>query len=90
MIRTATCLAIIGLMISGCGPQLYYYDRSSGLRVDTKPALLTPFQHAKTECQGEVAQARLGGGGRDVFDEAILAEKAMHGCMSKRGYDVRA
>lgn len=79
----------IGLIVAGCGPQTFYYERSSGLRVDTKPSILTPFQLAKTECQGEVAQARLGGGGRAPFDEAILAEKAMFGCMSKRGYDVR-
>lgn len=90
MIGKASCLLAISLVVCGCGPQLYYYDRASGLRVDTKPALLSPFQRAKTECQGEVAQARLGGGGRDVFDEAILTEKAMYGCMSKRGYDVRA
>lgn len=81
-------LGVILAILPAC-TQTYYYERSSGLRPDAKPSLMPAFLQAKTECQGEVAQARLGGSGRAPIDEAILAERAMFGCMSKRGYDVR-
>lgn len=77
-------------VLSGC-QQNYYYERTSGLRVDAKPELLTTFQVAKTECAGEVAQTMLSGGGlRAPSTDAYLTQVAMYGCMSKRGYDVRA
>ncbi len=76
-------------LLAGCSPSWFFYDRSSGLRVDSNPALFARFSDAKVQCDAYSAEKALTSVERDIFIHNKNVNLIYWGCMAKAGYDVR-
>jgi hypothetical protein len=79
----------IGLLLAGCQSTGFFYEKSSGLRVDANPALLARFQDEKLQCDAESAKDALASRERDLMKHNQLIQLIYEACMARRGYIVR-
>lgn len=77
------------LALSGCQSAGYFYEKSSGLRVDSSPELLSRYQEQKLQCDAESAKAALTSQERDLFIHNRNVTLIYHACMARHGYVVR-
>lgn len=67
----------------------FFYEASTGRRVDSDPQSLARFEPHKTECNGEAAKAALTSTAPTQAEHRALVDMVYQGCMRTRGYVVR-
>lgn len=84
-------LVVISLVITlaACQSAGFFYEKTSGLRVDANPDLLARFQEDKLQCDAESAKDALTSRERDLFKHNQLIQLIYEACMARRGYIVR-
>lgn len=87
--RLFPAILAASLALSACQSPGYFYEKSSGLRVDSSPDLLARFQEQKLQCDAESAKAALTSQERDVFIHNRNVTLIYHACMARQGYVVR-
>lgn len=79
----------LGLLLAGCQATGFFYEKSSGLRVDANPSLLARFQEEKLQCDAESAKDALASRERDLYQHNRLIQLIYEACMARQGYIVK-